>query len=94
MERVAAHILVCFLAYGVWKALGQRCQAAGLGTEPRKVLDELGTIKLVDVVVPTTTGVELRRRCISRPTKAQAILLDRLELCLPTLAVAPAELLP
>ena len=89
-ERVAAHILVCFLAYAVWKALGRICQTAGLGAEPRKVIDELGTIKLVDVVLPTTTGVELRRRCISRPTKAQAILLDRLKLCLPTLAVAPA----
>lgn len=83
-ERVAAHILVCFLAYVVWKTLGQMCRRAGLGDEPRKVLDELGGIKLVEVVLPTRTGVELRRRCVSRPTKAQAILLDRLELRLPT----------
>lgn len=88
-ERVAAHILVCFLAYVVWKALGRMCQMAGLGEEPRKVLDELGTIKTVDVVLPTTTGVELRRRCVTRPTKAQAILLDRLKLRLPMRAVAP-----
>lgn len=79
-ERVAAHILVCFLAYVLWKTLGQMCKAAGLGEEPRKVLDELGAIKLVDVVLPTRSGVELRRRCISRPTRAQAILLDRLRL--------------
>jgi hypothetical protein len=85
-ERVAAHILVCFLAYVVWKTLGQMCQTAGLGTEPRKVLDELGTIKLVDVVMPTTTGVEIRRRCVTRPTKAQALLLDRLKIRLPTVA--------
>ena len=83
-ERVAAHILVCFLAYVLWKTLGQLCQVAGLGQEPRKVLDELGAIKLVDVVLPTRGGVELRRRCVSRPTKAQAILLDRLRLRLPT----------
>jgi len=82
-ERVAAHILVCFLAYVLWKTLGQMCQVAGLGGEPRKVLDELGAIKLVDVVLPTRGAVELRRRCISRPTKAQAILLDRLRLRLP-----------
>ena len=89
-ERVAAHILVCFLAYVIWKTLGQMCRQAGLGDEPRKVLDELGGIKLVDVVLPTRTGVELRRRCVSRPTKAQAILLDRLKLRLPTGAMPHA----
>ena len=83
-ERVAAHILVCFLAYVLWKTLAQLCQAAGLGNEPRKVIDELGAIKLVDVVLPTRSGVDLRRRCIAQPTKAQAILLDRLKLQLPT----------
>lgn len=82
-ERVSAHILVCFLAYVLWKSLGQTCKAAGLGQEPRKVLDELGGIKMVDVVLPTRSGVALRRRVISRPTKGQAILLDRLKLQLP-----------
>jgi hypothetical protein len=79
-ERVGAHILVCFLAYVVGKTLGQMCNGAGLGNEPRKVLDELGGIKQVDVVLPTRGGVELRRRCISQPTKAQGILLERLKL--------------
>lgn len=83
-ERVASHILVCFLAYVLWKTLAGMCKAAGLGDEPRQVIDELGGIKMVDVVVPTRSGVELRRRCISRPTKAQAILLDRLRLQPPT----------
>jgi hypothetical protein len=83
-DRVGAHILVCFLAYVLWKTLAQLCQAAGLGHEPRKVIDELGAIKLVDVVLPTKTGVDLRRRCIAQPTPAQAILLDRLKLQLPT----------
>jgi len=86
-ERVASHILVCFLAYVLWKTLGQMCKGAGLGNEPRKVIDELAGIKMVDVVLPTRGGVELRRRCISQPTKAQAILLERLKLRLPT---APA----
>ena len=34
-DRVEAHILVCFLAYVLWKFLGQLCQKAGLGDEPR-----------------------------------------------------------
>ena len=85
-ERVGAHILVCFLAYVLWKTLAQMCKSAGLGNEPRKVIDELGGIKMVNVVLPTHGGVELRRRCISQPTKAQAILLDRLKLRLPPAA--------
>ena len=82
-ERVQAHILVCFLAYVLWKMLGQMCQKAGLGNEPRKVLDEIAQIKAVDVVMPTKQGAVIRNRCIARPTKAQAILLQRLHLHLP-----------
>lgn len=48
-----------------------------------KVMEEMAGIKMVDVVMPTRNGVELRRRCISQPTKAQTILLDRLKLRLP-----------
>jgi len=81
--RVRAHILVCFLAYVLWKTFGQWCKRAGLGTEPRKVLDELQQIKLVEAVLPTRRGTEIRKRCISRPTAHQAILLDRLRLALP-----------
>ena len=83
-ERVDAHILVCFLAYVLWKTLGQMCRQAGLGDEPRRVLDELSRIKLVDVVLPTRDGPEIRRRCITRPDDHQAILLQRLGLTLPS----------
>jgi len=82
-ERVDAHILVCFLAYVAWKTLGQMSRQAGLGDEPRRVLAELSRIKLVDVVLPTRAGVELRRRCVTRPTDHQAILLHHLGLSLP-----------
>jgi transposase len=82
-DRVQAHILVCFLAYVLWKTLAELCRKAGLGDEPRKVLDELSRIQLVDVILPTRKGIELRKRCIARPTKHQAILLDVLGLRLP-----------
>jgi len=82
-DRVLAHILVCFLAYVLWKTLGQRCQRAGLGEEPRRVFAELGKIQLVDVVLPTRQGTEIRQRCITRPTEHQSILLTRLRLDLP-----------
>jgi len=83
-ERVQAHILVCFLAYVLWKTLHQLTQAAGLGDEPRRIFEELCKISLIDVVLPTRQKkVEIRRRCVTRPTEHQAILLDRLGLHLP-----------
>jgi transposase len=82
-ERVEAHILVCFLAYVLWKMLGQMCKRAGLGNEPRRVFDELAQIKVVDVVMPTKQKAVIRKRCIAQPTKLQAILLQRLQLYLP-----------
>jgi hypothetical protein len=59
------------------------CQHAGLGQEPRRVFEELAKIQLVDVVLPTRQGVEIRKRCITRPTDHQAILLQHLHLSLP-----------
>ena len=83
-ERVLAHILVCFLAYVLWKTLEQLCRQAGLGDEPRRVLNELAEVRLVDVVLPTRDGIEIRQRCVSRPADHQQILLDRLKLRLPS----------
>jgi transposase len=82
-ERVQAHILVCFLAYVLWKTLGQKCRRAGLGDESRRVFEELSEIELVDVVLPTRQGTEVRRRCITEPTDHQAILLAHLGIRLP-----------
>jgi hypothetical protein len=82
-KRVQAHILICFLAYVLWKTLAQLCQHAGLGHDPRTVFAQLRLIQLVEVVLPTRAGVEVRKRCISRPTQHQAILLQRLGLQVP-----------
>jgi transposase len=83
-SRVQAHILVCFLAYVLWKTLGHLCRQAGLGHEPRKVFEELKKIELVEVVLPTRAGIDIHKRCLSRPTQHQAILLQRLGLKLPS----------
>ena len=56
---------------------------AGLGDEPRKVLEEMGRIGVVDVVLPTSEGNEIRKRCVTRPTEHHAILLHRPGLHLP-----------
>ena len=83
-DRVLAHILVCFLAYVLWKTLAALCRQAGLGDEPRRVLDELAEIRAMDVVLPTREGVDIRRRCVSKPSDHQAILLHHLGLNLPS----------
>ena len=84
-ERVQAHILVCFLAYVLWKTLEQWQRRAGLGNSPRTILDEIARIQSTDVVLPLADhpGRELRIRCVVRPDQAQAMLLNRLGLRLP-----------
>lgn len=89
-DRVQAHILVCFLAYVLWKTLEQWQQRAGLGHSPRTILEELQTIQSTDVVLPTMDGREVRLRCVVRPNQAQAMLVDRLGVDLPQrLRVSP-----
>jgi len=87
-ERVRAHILVCFLAYVLWKTLAQWMKASGLGDAPRTLLTELAKIKSGDVVLPTvhrdgSSGKTVRVRCVTTPDKAQTVLLNRLGLRLP-----------
>jgi hypothetical protein len=87
-ERVFAHILVCFLAYVLWKALAQLMRRAGLGDAPRTLLEALVQIKSGDVVLPTRSmpGQRARTvclRCVTTPDEAQKVLLNRLGLTLP-----------
>lgn len=93
-DRVQAHILVCFLAYVLWKTLEQWQHRAGLGQSPRTVLAELHRIQSADVILPTTDGRELRLRCVVRPDPTQAALLDRLGLELPQRLRIRPELVP
>lgn len=85
-DRVQAHILVCFLAYVMWKTLEQWQIRAGLGNSPRTILDELGHIQSTDIILPLATSParELRLRCVVQPDSTQAALLARLGLELPT----------
>ena len=79
-DRVQAHILVCFLAYVLWKCFAQMCKYAGLGNEPRTVIEEIKNLTLVDVVLVTRTREEIRLRCVSKPEQHLAILLQKLNL--------------
>jgi len=82
-DRVQAHILVCFLAFVLWKSLEMWQSRAGLGNSPRTVLEELARIQSNDVVLPTASHGQIRLRCVTQPDAAQAALLDRLGVILP-----------
>lgn len=82
-DRVEAHILVCFLAFVLWKTLEMWQSRAGLGNSPRTVLEELAPIQSHDVVLPTASHGQIRLRCVTQPDAAQAALLDRLGISLP-----------
>jgi len=83
--RIKAHILICFLAYALWKTLQKWQSGAGLGDSPRTILTELSRIHSADVVLPLadTTERELRVRCVVHPEREQQLLLQRLGLKLP-----------
>jgi len=82
-DRVQAHILLCFLAFVLWKTLELWQERAGLGNSPRTLLEELARIQAHDVLLPTATHGNIRLRCITQPDAAQAALLDRLGIVLP-----------
>ena len=88
-ERTKAHILVCFLAYAMWKTLSGWQKKAGLGSSPRTILEEIGRVQSTDVILPLESGQELRLRCVVQPDEAQKALLERLGLKLPRRLRAP-----
>jgi transposase len=81
--RVQAHILVCFLAFVLWKTLDMKCRQAGIGDSARKVLQEIAAVQMVDVVMNTRSGILIRKRCVSVPEPPLAELLHKLKLRIP-----------
>ena len=77
----------------LWKTFEQWQQRAGLGRAPRTILDELGRIRSSDVVLPLADGSERepRVRCVVRPDRAPALLLERRGLELPQRLRAPTQ---
>jgi transposase len=82
-DRVKAHVLVCFLAYAIYRTLDRLAKAKGLKMTARRVLHSLSTIKSGDIVLPLVDGRELRLRRVSRPDPSEAEILTRLGLELP-----------
>jgi transposase len=89
-DRVEAHILVCFIAFAMWKTLEGWMKQARIGTSVRTLLDDLKRLVSIDVVLPTEANRELRLRCVAQPDKDLAYLLDRMGIAIPRrLKIAP-----
>lgn len=82
-DRTQAHILVCFLGLVLWRTLQHWMEAGGLGTAPRKLLEEMAEVRSMDVVLPTKAGAPIRLRTVSKPEPPLAVLLHHLGLLLP-----------
>ena len=82
-QRTQAHILVCFLALVLWRTLQQWMDCSGIGTAPRKLLEELREIKSLDVLLPSRDNKTIRLRVVSTAPPGLKILLQRLKLPLP-----------
>lgn len=87
-DRVKAHILVCFMAYAMWKTLAAWMNRSGLGDAPLSLLEDISKIKSGDIVLPisdTKSGQsrELSLRCVTEPDKLQKLLFRRLGIELP-----------
>ena len=81
-DRTQAHILVCFLALAMWRTLQQWMKASGLGTAPRKLLEELRELKSLDVLLPTREKT-IRLRMVATPEKQLKVLLQRMKILIP-----------
>jgi len=55
----------------------------GLGTAPRKLIEEMAEVHYLDVVLPTDADRDIRLRTVSRPEEHLACLLQKLEFPLP-----------
>jgi hypothetical protein len=57
-------------------------KASGLGTAPRKLLEELRELKSLDVLLPTREKT-IRLRMVATPEKQLKVLLQRMKILIP-----------
>lgn len=81
-ERTQAHILVCFLSLALWRTLQHWMKTSGLGTAPRKLLEEMKEIKSLDVILPARDKT-IRLRVVATASPQLKVLLQRMKIPLP-----------
>jgi transposase len=83
-RRAKAHLLVAFLGYALWVTLKHLLHRRGTGLTPTRALALLATLQSADIILPTTDGREIRLRRVTQPTPEQQLLLDQLDITIPT----------
>jgi len=81
-DRTQVHILVCFLSLVLWRTLQQWMKASGLGTAPRKLLQEMRELKSLDVLLPAKDRT-IRLRVVATAPQPLKVLLQRMKILLP-----------
>jgi len=83
-QRIEAHVFIAFLAYCLYVTLARRLKPLAPGLTARSALEKFAAMQMVDVHVPTTDGRELCLTRYTQPEPELAVLLERLQLTLPT----------
>ena len=82
-DRIEAHIFTAFMALCLLQTLRAIAREHAPGLTPRQIIDKFRTVKMVDVVMPTTDGRIVTLPRYVEPKPDLMILLDRLGLTLP-----------
>ena len=81
-DRTQAHILVCFLSLAMWRTLQQWMKASGLGTAPRKLIEEMREVRSLDVLLPAKDKT-IKLRIVTTAPKELEVLLQRMKIQMP-----------
>ncbi len=82
-KRIEAHIFVAFLAYALHVTLRRRLRDLAPGLTPRSVLEKFGSLKMIDLHLPTTDGRKVIMSRYTQPEPEFQMLLKQLRLSLP-----------
>jgi len=66
----------------MWRTLQQWMKASGLGTAPRKLIEEMREVRSLDVLLPAKDKT-IRLRVVSTLAKELNVLLQRMKISLP-----------
>jgi transposase len=81
--RVEAHIFVAFLGYCLLTTLRKHLEPLAPGLSPKAVLEQLASIQMIEVCLPTSDGRWLIMPRHTEPEPEQRMLLEKLGLSLP-----------
>ena len=83
-DRIEAYIFVSFLSYCLHVALRGKLRSLAAGLTPRAALEKFASMQMIDVHLPVGEADELVMPRYTQPDKDLALLLERMDLRLPS----------